>query len=148
MQKQTLSIFLTLGLAVLLAGSSVFASSSGMLRANIPFDFMAGGKKFQSGEYTVSSTNTPSVLLVRSLNSRTAAFVLTDSVSAPGHQDKAKFVFRRYGSQYFLAQIWDGTSDDGREVPPSQQEKSLAKEESKHLAQKAMGPDLVSIAAQ
>ena len=41
-------------------------------------------------------------------------------------QETTKLVFHRYGSQYFLAQIWTAGNDRGQELPKSGREREVA----------------------
>ena len=41
-------------------------------------------------------------------------------------QKTSKLVFHRYGSQYFLAQIWTAGNDRGQELPESGREREVA----------------------
>ena len=58
------------------------------------------------------------------------------------HDQGATLVFNKYGSQYFLSQIWDGRSDVGLQLPKSKREKEI------RLAANGLtkGPDIVVVA--
>lgn len=148
MKKQTLKVVSMLGLLVTLAVVSVSGASSGRIVARIPFDFTAGNKTFPAGAYDVSFTNMQGVLLIRSQDRRAAAMVHTQARQAKGAQEQTRLGFRRYGDQYFLAEVWTAGSDEGRELPRSRREREVAKGAAKHLARNASVPETVYIAAQ
>ena len=59
--------------------------------------------------------------------------VMSNSAQTLKPADKNKLVFDRYGTQYFLAEIWVEGARLGRHLPKSSREKELAKD----LAQNA-----------
>ena len=74
--------------------------------ANIPFAFNVGNKILPAGKYTISVVNPTSdrkILQIRSTNGRASVMIQTNSVVGNTSED-AKFVFQRYGDQYFFAQ--------------------------------------------
>lgn len=148
MKKQALKVFSMLSLAVTLAAVAVYANPTGSLTANIPFAFSPGDKTLPAGDYAVVPLTTPGVLRIRREDGRAAVLVLTQSVQARPGQNQTKLVFRRYGDQYFLAQIWAVGNGTGRELGQSRTERELIRDRSKHLAKNAVEPEAVSIAAQ
>ena len=94
-----------------------------MLKADIPFDFSIGDKYLPSGGYTVNSL-TNEVQCWRNADGKSVALQMTIPIQKFGNGD-AKLIFHRYGSEYVLAEIWNGQT--GREVPASKREKKLAK---------------------
>jgi len=47
---------------------------------------------------------------------------------AAGKSQQAKLVFHRYGQRYFLAEVWSGAGEPGRQLTKSQQERAIEKE--------------------
>ncbi len=148
MKKQVLKIFSMLSLAVTLAVAAVYANPAGQLRANIPFDFSVGNETLPAGVYTVAPMTTSSVLLIRRKDGREGVLIHTHGVQARREQNQTKLVFRRYGDQYFLAQVWTAGDSDGRELSKSRTERELIKSGSKYLAQNAVEPEVVCIVAE
>jgi hypothetical protein len=74
----------------------------------------------------VKSLN-PATTLIQSMDSRSAAIVLTTTAQNEKPSDVAKLVFNRYGDQYFLSKIWPGSSPAGRGLPKSRLEREVAK---------------------
>ena len=96
-------------------------------RASVPFGFSLDQKSMPAGTYEIGSTG-GKVLVVRNLDTRQARFVIESmhvEVSQASDTPHAKLVFRKYGDQYFLAQIWDGQSRTGIGFPESKLEKEL-----------------------
>lgn len=149
MKKQVLKIFSMLSLVVTLAVAAVYASpATGPLKANIPFSFSVGNETLPAGVYTIEPQTMSSVLLIRRNDGRAAMLTQTQGVIARREQDQTKLVFRRYGDQYFLAQIWTAGDSNGRELRESRTERELIKNRSKYLAKNVVEPEIVSIVAE
>jgi hypothetical protein len=89
---------------VLLATASTTAVPfSFRIQAKIPFDFQIGSKKFPKGEYTIESSTTTGLMLIRSVKGKKAI----NFNAVPDKQTekpKSKLSFRRYGDQVLPAQ--------------------------------------------
>ena len=57
---------------------------------------------------------------------------------------RGEVVFHEYGDTYFLAQIWTGGEETGRELIPSRDEKRLERD----LADKGGAPVMVALAIE
>lgn len=127
MRKHTLNAIAMLSLLLALATVSVHAQSTNNIIVTVPFDFKVAGKMLPAGEYIVrrSTLDSTEGLLIQRRDSRAGAgaFVLTKSIQAGAKQEDSKLVFHRYGTQYFLSQVW--TSGYGRELFMSGKERSL-----------------------
>jgi len=96
-------------------------------RAEVGFDFSLDQKSMPAGAYEISSVNS-SVIAVRNLDTRQGQLVIEPmrvQASQAAGIPHAKLVFRKYGDQYFLAQIWNGESNIGIAFPESKREKEL-----------------------
>ena len=126
MKKQVLRFLGMLGL--LMGAASAFAQNINV-RANIPFSFNVSKDTLPAGQYevrTISSSGSH-VLLINNREAKTGEMFLAHAVSTSQAQaGKGKLVFKRYGDQYFLSQIWLADSDTGRELPISPRERELA----------------------
>jgi hypothetical protein len=148
LRKQILNIVATLTLIIPMSIIG-FAGLSGSVRANIPFDFMVGGKEFKAGKYSVSrlfASNTTDTLIIRSADNSEAANFNVNSVNGKG-ESQARLIFRRYGNQYFLAQIFDGESREGYGLLKSKAEREAAKKRDT-ITQNIIGPEVVTVVAQ
>ena len=115
-------------LMVLAQAVSQLPGQSVKLEADIPFHFVVGRATLPAGRYSVEPIR-PDVMLVRSADTRSSAFVQTIGVSARDPQVKGKLVFKRYGQTYFLSQVWSPGYDTGRELTRSRLERRLAQSE-------------------
>ena len=124
MKMQALKGLAVAAFIVMLGASSAKASTP-LLRADIPFDFMAGSTMLPAGTYTITE-DTPGALLIRNEKlGSDAAFVLA-KMETTKPQDSGKLIFNRYGDTYFLNQVWSDISSYN--VPKSQSEISLSNE--------------------
>jgi len=111
-------------------------------RASVPFDFSLAQKSMPAGVYEISSMN-EKVLAVRNLETREARLLIESmhvEASEAAGTPHAKLVFRKFGDQYFLAEIWDGQSAIGIAFPESKREQELK------WAGDAQQPEVVVIA--
>jgi len=148
LKKKILSIVaaLTLIVSVSIVG---FAGLSGRVTANIPFDFTVGNKEFKAGQYSVErlfANNTSDALVIRSADNSDAANFNVNRVSGKGNS-QARLIFRRYGNQYFLGQIFDGQGSEGFGLLKSKAERELAKKRDT-ITQNAVEPEVVTVAAR
>jgi hypothetical protein len=130
MKKQAFSTFTILGLLLLITAVSVHAQyHRGKTVTTIPFDFIVGDKTLPAGEYRLQPNRSDSqnVWLLQSRNYRANVYFLTMSVQSGEAQEKGKLVFRKYGDQYFLSQIWRTGDKGGRELVKTRREHELAK---------------------
>jgi hypothetical protein len=144
MKKQILNIVVTLSVIAVLSIAG-FAGLSGPIKANIPFDFMAGGKMLPAGAYTVSTGVNQSTLEVRNLKTKQTVFAISQGLEVRAGS-KPQLVFRRYGNQYFLAQATDYSS--GIELPKSKAEREAAKAKRDFITMKDAKPEIVTVNAQ
>jgi hypothetical protein len=130
MRNQIAKGFTMFMLVVALAFVTAVTSAngqSGKSRASVPFDFIVGSATLPSGDYNVESiTSSRCVVRIDSASSNDSALRMTTPAS--GNSQKAKLVFHRYGQRYFLAEVWSGAGQQGRQLTKSQQERSIEKE--------------------
>jgi hypothetical protein len=122
MKKQLLHI---IG-AALLAAVVVHAQTTQKLIVNVPFSFSAGKTILSPGEYTVNLAVAPGALGLQSADHKSTAVVMGISAESREKHDQAKLIFKRYGDQYFLSQVWPASSGIGREIPPTSREREAA----------------------
>ena len=123
--KKTLS---TMFLASLLA-TAAFAQRP-IVQADIPFDFKVGTMALPRGLYTVQPNSGSGTLLVRRADGTASAFVMTNGLERRLTAE-GKLVFNRYGTEYFLSQVWI-PGRDTRVIPPSRAEREIARSVSGH----------------
>src|SRR5215475_3077560 len=90
--------------AVLLlsGGIAVGQMKVGDMAVDVPFAFRAAGQEFPAGHYVIAAADG----FIRIFNSQTrGAYVATHSTTRR-ESDASKLVFHRYGSAFFLAEVW------------------------------------------
>ena len=108
--KLTAIFAILLGLAV----AGVQAQAPSKVEVNIPFEFSAGTKTLQPGVYSIKRLS-GNYLTLRSADGKSSV-ILNALASLTSLDDKGeRLVFKKYGDQYFLSQIWL-TTDTGREL--------------------------------
>jgi hypothetical protein len=123
MKKNTLMLAL-LGGILMIACASVQAQSRTM-RVSISFDFAAANKTMKAGEYTIHQVSAQTVLL-RGTNRKSQAYVVTPQNFSSVKRHPQRLVFRRYGTSYFLSEIWL-TESSGIGLPLSKKERAIAR---------------------
>jgi hypothetical protein len=93
----------------------------------IPFEFFIGTETLKPGDYVITLICDKQIAL-RGTHSQTAVMVLTNPIDGGADSAAPRLVFHKYGSRYFLTQIWLHTSDAGRELYVSPEEISMARE--------------------
>jgi len=122
--KNVLGCFSIAALAVILAAP--VSAQSTAVRANVPFDFMVGGLTLPAGAYEFGMATQSGVLRVTSESGATSAMVGSTASSEVAGRSDVVVEFHRYGNDYFLYRIWNGTTNRGREIPASHMERELS----------------------
>jgi hypothetical protein len=117
---------LTYSFAVIcLVAGSLHAGTA--ITAEIPFPFHVGNSILPAGSYTTDTRIASSaVLCLRSADGKTSVMVLSNGVLSASGSTQPRFIFNRYGSEYFLSQVWAGSGGDGHEVVKTRREAELA----------------------
>ena len=105
----TLSVLTVLGLlAVPLAAQSL------RLKADIPFEFTAGGKTMPAGEYYITlKSDLSGAVQLYATDAKDSALVLGHGIGGVQRQEESRLTFNKYGNQYFLAEIWTQGTNTG-----------------------------------
>lgn len=96
-----------------------------IVKANIPFDFTAGGKLLPAGTYLIKTDMTmPNVIQIQSSHHDAGVFSSVYASYPSGDESKpGKLVFNRYGDQYFLSKILCSSASMNMQLPTSKLEK-------------------------
>jgi hypothetical protein len=116
---------LLLGLGVLLIGTLAYARDLN-IKVTVPFDFVVNGTTLPSGEYSVQGLAMGNAISIRKADHSAKALALGTRCESRKTSETSKLVFNRYGSHYFLAQIWMAGDDVGKELPKSRLETEIA----------------------
>jgi hypothetical protein len=127
MKKNALKVLALVSGILLIACASVQAQSSRTIRANIPFEFETARNTLPAGDYTIQKVNSETLVL-RDTNMKPRAFVLAaQRISSLDQGSSMRLVFHRYGSSYFLSEVWTSGSY-GVRLAQSKHEGAIAKE--------------------
>ena len=113
---------------LLLAAASVYvqADDRPFFTATVPFAFTVQNAKLPAGTYTISVLLPYNIIRVN--NSTGKGVAMTNALpSRSGESKQAKLVFRRIGSHYFLAQVWEQGSNVHRDVPNGELARELTR---------------------
>lgn len=116
-------------LCILIAAAAVpLAAQSITVTANIPFEFVVGDHTMPAGEYTVSNAVGTNALTIGARDGSALVFVGSALLRADeGYPDTSELLFRRYGNQYYLSEVWSSATPIGRELLKSRTERELTK---------------------
>jgi hypothetical protein len=129
--KKVLGCLSMAALVVVLA--SPVSAQNLTLKVSVPFEFSVAGHALPAGDYTVSTLNgagflDSGLLAVRNVSDgATPAIIAAIPAGRLAASGEASLTFHRYGSDYFLANIWDGYTEQGRSIPMSHTEQERAK---------------------
>jgi hypothetical protein len=131
MKKLAINGFTLLSLIFSLSAISVYAQSRTLIsKVEIPFDFSIRDKTLPAGIYHVERIF-QDVLLIRGEDGQEASVSLTMPVRAREIPETGQLLFHRYGENYFLFQVWEQGSDDGRQFSKSRTERSIERDMAK-----------------
>ena len=136
MRIEMLKRLTMLSTLVMVSALSAYAQTGRQFTVTIPFNFYVAGKTLPAGQYMVgrSTEASPEGLVLRGTDGRAGVFVLTRGIQTEEVQQQSKLVFRRYGDQYFLGEVWISGRSSGRGLPSSRKERLIAQEVAKHGA--------------
>jgi hypothetical protein len=112
-------------IGLLAVSAAVAQTKPGDVIVNVPFSFVVANHQMEPGRYIVAPQASGVLRIFNPKDSKNQTFVMVHSVQH-GLPESPKLVFHRYGDSYFLAQVWNGSGDTGRELPKSKAEKEVA----------------------
>ena len=134
MKREFLKGFTMLVLIVTIALATAVVSANAQSNANkvvadVPFEFSVGYKALPAGTYSVQSiVSAGDGLLIQSTDGKASALRLSEATRRIKEKPQARLVFHRYGERYFLAEVWNGVDNTGRQLTKSQEERAIANE--------------------
>jgi hypothetical protein len=102
------------------------------VQGKIPFEFRIGDQTLPAGEYKFVQHNAGSsqLILMRNLDYKsTPTMFISSSVEAKASvsSEPPRLVFHRYGTTYFLSQLWEGFGErSGTQLQRSKAEQTVA----------------------
>jgi hypothetical protein len=97
------------------------------MTVTVGFEFAAGDKLLPAGEYTVRLNSERGTVVLRGEGQKPLMLLTArkESRSAP---QRGKLVFQRYGTSFFLNEVWGQDNSVGQTLAPSAREKEMARE--------------------
>ena len=95
-------------ICLLLTAATLFAqtTSQKLMKVNVPFAFGVENHSLPAGEYLVFTVTPERSIRIVSTDGKHSAIVNTLPNNASLPSENSRLVFHRYGSEYFLAQVW------------------------------------------
>jgi len=118
---------LFLGLSLVVSALPGQAQDSDRVNVTIPFDFVVGAKQLKAGDYVIESLHDNETLRFRREGGDGQQIVFTVPIEANPTGNHERLLFHHDGDKYFLSQVWFWGDEDGRELIPGIQEKSVEK---------------------
>ena len=116
-----------LGSIVLLMATMASAQT---VHFTVPFSFVAGSKNLPAGDYTIELNRRAGAMILRSDDrSGNSVVMLAHNSDWTRNPDKTYAIFQRYGTHYFLAEVW--REGAGQTLMPGNLERELASKHSK-----------------
>ena len=98
-----------------------------LIKADVPFDFSAGYGVLPAGEYSIAPTawgvGRQSLLLSSGI--RGLEIMIPKTIESRMDVSGAKLIFHRYGSEYFLAEMWTAADNTIRTFPVHPHERQV-----------------------
>ena len=106
------------------------AQVSQSIQGNVPFAFQVGNTVLPAGEYIVHPLRSGSpALQIQSSEAKGKTIMCLSVPTQTTSAQEPRMIFHRYGSTYFLSQIWSGGGlNTGSEFAPSKAERAMARQ--------------------
>jgi hypothetical protein len=149
MKTQVLSKVLVAGLAIAILAVCGFAGSqSVVMKVKVPFAFSAGDVTLPAGEYTITKENARGTLLIQGSQANEVCLVQTFSGITYVPDGNGSLLFKRYGDQYFLSQVFPAFAEAGQKLPVSKMEKEYIAGGPRMAAHRPVQPVLIVASGQ
>jgi hypothetical protein len=116
------------GLVLLLAVAAPLHAGSILnheMTVSVPFGFIAGDKSLPAGDYSVQ-VNPERRSVVLHQEGQSPLILLTNRRESTNTPPRGKLVFKRYGANFFLSEVWNQDNATGQALTPSAAEKEMA----------------------
>ena len=114
-----------LGSILLLMATMASAQVAQRVTVTVPFSFAAGSHNLPAGDYTIELNYEKATMSLRSPDpSGNNMVILARNSEGGADSDKGYAIFQRYGSRYFLAEVW--RQGAGQTLIPGDLQRELA----------------------
>ncbi len=96
------------------------------MTVSVPFGFIAGDKSLPAGDYSVQVNPERGSVVLRQ-EGQDPLMILTNRKESRSAPQRGKLVFQRYGTSFFLAEVWSQANATGQTLTPGAREKELAR---------------------
>ena len=112
----------------ILAATAVFAQSSSrlLMKIDIPFAFIVDDRTLPAGQYFVTDVSCEHVIALTSADGKHSLMVHDLPNYASKSSSNSRMVFQRYGSEYFLTQVWTSGDNVARNPLVSKRQVEIA----------------------
>jgi hypothetical protein len=97
------------------------------MTVTVGFEFAAGDKLLPAGDYTVQLNPERGTVVLRGEGQK-PLMLLTARMESRSAPQRGKLVFQRYGTSFFLNEVWNQDNSTGQTLAPSAREKEMARE--------------------
>jgi len=97
------------------------------MTVTIGFEFAAGDKLLPAGDYTLQLNPERGTVVLRGEGQK-PLMLLTARKESRSVPQRGKLVFQRYGTSFFLNEVWSQDNNTGQTLAPSAREKEMARE--------------------
>jgi hypothetical protein len=95
------------------------------VEAKVPFNFIAGHQSFAPGDYRIRLYSQGGATYIQSRDGKTGGFVICTKTASVHTPTKTVLVFKRYGNEYFLRDVWIQGDGTGLKLPETRREAEL-----------------------
>lgn len=117
---------LVLFLVVLMAGTTHAQQMDVLMKIDVPFEFIAGGKTLPAGTYEVMGSSLHNFIWLRNRTADRMAIERTIPVQGKTTARRSTLVFNRYGNTHFLSRVAIYGNETGRQLIRSRLERELS----------------------
>jgi hypothetical protein len=128
MKKQAY-IFLVIAALLTTVFTSAQAQSDRLIAADVPFNFVIKDRALPAGQYVFALVQLggSDAVKIQSADGHITAFAPTRSAKPKASQAEPELVFKRYGDQYFLSQVFGLDNSTTQQLASPGSEDRLAK---------------------
>ena len=114
-----------LGSILLLMAAMASAQTVQRVTVTVPFSFVAGSHNLPAGDYTIELNHEKATMILRSEDrSGNNVLMFASNSERAANPNQSYAIFQRYGSHYFLAEVW--RQGAGQTLIPGKLERELA----------------------